>query len=129
MFVFKYEFCKRYNDRVGGLGGFMVGIGESAGYVWVGPASIWLRVGREVGRVGAGGALREAHLGGWGGGGGWCQWGWGCASAGEVQPVEQQAGGIRPRLASAPPLNGPGGDPTAKRAEPEIQLPRLPHAR
>ncbi len=30
----------------------------------VGPASIWLQGGREVGRVGAGGALRGARLGG-----------------------------------------------------------------
>ncbi len=40
--------------------------------------------------------------------------GWGCTSAGEAQPVERQAGGICPGLAAAPPLNGPGGDPTEK---------------
>ncbi len=36
----------------------------------VGPASIWLQGGREVGRVGAGGALRGARLGGGVSGGG-----------------------------------------------------------
>ncbi len=40
---------------------------ERDGCLGVGPASIWLQGGREVGRVGAGGALCGARLG-WGGG-------------------------------------------------------------